>query len=102
MASTLTKAVVRKTAVEVYDRRKYRPIIAGIEPAGRDNAVFTCRLSGTRDTFRLGVQTVLNLAIRKYHDDIEREAKRLVKHEGLSLRSAKVKARKAAEKELRK
>jgi hypothetical protein len=102
MPSKLTKRVVRQTQVEVYDRRKHRPIIVSIEPAGHDNAVIGLRLSGTRDTYRLGVQTILNMAIRKHHDDVERDAKKIQKDEQLPRRSALAKARKKAEKELKK
>lgn len=101
MATTLTKAVTRKTAVETFDRGKSRSLIVSIEPAGRDNAVIGIRIAGTRDTYRLGVQTVLNMAITKHHDDVRRKAQKLHK-EGTPMRSAKAQAKRELAKELRK
>lgn len=98
----LTKPIKRKTPVETFDRGKYRPLVVTIEPAGHDNAVIGVRISGTRDTYRLGIQTILNMAIRKHQDDIQRKAKRIEKEEGLSKRSALAAARRELAKELRK
>lgn len=101
MPTELTKTVVRKTRLELFDRGKHRPILVYLMPAGRDNAVIGLRIAGTRSMYKLGVQTALNVAIRKHHDDIERLAKRLQKDEGLTPRRAKAEARKRMEKQLK-
>lgn len=98
----LTKSVKRKSPVSVYDRGKLRPLMVSIEPAGRDNAVIGIRVAGTRDTYRLGIQTILNVAIRKHDDDTKRLAAKLQKEEQLSKRSALARARREMAKELRK
>ena len=101
MPTELTKTVVRKSKVEVYDRGKHRAILVYLMPAGRDNAVIGLRIAGTRAMYKLGIQTALNVAIRKHHDDTERLAKKIQKDEGLTPRRSKAEARRRMEKQLK-
>jgi hypothetical protein len=96
----LTKPISRETGETRYEKAQHRRLIVSVEPAGRDAAVVGVRLKGTRQTFRIGVQSIYNLAVQNHNAKIERRAKEL-KKAGLNIRSARSRARKELDKELR-
>lgn len=83
----LTKPVKRETRSTVFSNTKYRPLIVGIEPAGRDEAMISVKLKGERDTYRVSVQSVYNLAIQAHNEQTDRLAKKYVK-QGMKKRTA--------------
>lgn len=96
----LTKVVKRETDSTVFDRSQYRNLIVSIEPA-KNGAVIGMRVKGTRDTYRLQVGAMFVHAINNHQAKIERNAKALVKKEGISLRSARARAKREAAQDLR-
>ncbi len=96
----LTKPIKRETPATVFERSQSRNLIVSIEPAGRDGAVIGVRVKGTRQTYRVGVNSVYNLAVQLHVSRIEKRAKALRK-EGVPARSAKARARKEIDKELK-
>lgn len=97
----LTKPIKRVTAEERREAGATRKLIVSIEPAGRTGAVVGTRLQGTRQTFRIGVQSIYNMAVQLHLQKVEKLAKRLQKEERLPLRSARARARKELSKELK-
>lgn len=96
----LTKPVKRETPATVFERSQSRNLIVSIEPAGRDGAVIGIRVKGTRQTYRVGVNSVYNLAVSLHVSRIEKRAKQL-KKDGLNIRSARSQAKKELDKELK-
>jgi hypothetical protein len=97
----LTKPIKRETPATVFEKSQSRNIIVSIEPAGRSEAVIGVRLKGTRQTYRVGINSVYNLAVQHYVNRIEKLAKRLHKEEKVPLRTARARARKQIDKELK-
>jgi hypothetical protein len=97
----LTKPITRKTAATEYYKAASRNLVVSLEPAGRGAAQIGIRLAGTRQTYRIGINSVYRLAIDRHLQKVEKEAKRLHKEEKLPMRSARARARKTLEKELR-
>ena len=97
----LNKPIARKTSETRFEKSQLRNIVVSIEPAGRDGAVIGLRLAGTRQTYRIGVQSAYNAAVMHHIDKIAKETKRLCKAEGIPMRSAKAKARKEIAKHLK-
>lgn len=89
----LTKPIKRVTPATVFENSQNRNLIVSIEPAGRGQAFIGIRVKGTRQTYRVGVNSVYNLAVQLHVQKIERRAKEL-KKSGVPARSAKAKARK--------
>jgi hypothetical protein len=100
MATRLNKTIKRVTESIVFERGKTRQIVVSIEPT-RDGSSIGLKLLGNRDTYRIGTQSVLNMAIRHHQDKIERRTKAIMKAEGINQRSARARARKELAKELR-
>lgn len=101
MATLLTKPVTRKTAATQYEKSALRNLIISLEPAGRDAARVAVRLSGTRQTYRIGANSIYVLAVQQHMNRIEKRAKELHKYEKLPMRTARARARKELDKELR-
>lgn len=99
MAYPLTKKITRATNSQVYDRGKTRNLILTVEPSSK-GTVLGVRVSGTRQTYRLGLNSVYVMAIRNYEDKIERRVKQIMKLENKSQRSARAQAKAEAAKEL--
>ncbi len=100
MASRLTRPVIRETSTEVFDRSKSRNLIVSVEPAGREGTFIGIRVKGTRETYRLGLTSIFNLAISAHEGKVRRKAKELEKA-GIKARSAKAQAAKELAKELK-
>lgn len=96
----LTKRVARETPATVFQKSQNRNLIVSLEPAGRDGAFIGIRAKGTRCTYRVGVNSVYNLAIRLHVQLIEQRIKELRK-QGVPMRTARAKARKEIEARLR-
>lgn len=96
----LTKPIKRVTPATVFEKSRNRKLIVSIEPAGRDGAIVGVRVQGTRQTYRVGVNSIYNLAVQHHLNKIERKVKAL-KKEGVPLRSARAQARKEIDKELK-
>lgn len=101
MSSKLTKPVRRETDSTQFSAGAARSLIISIEPAGRGEAVIGCRLKGTRQTYRIGVGSVYLLAVEKHVRAIEKLAKRLHKEERIPMRSARARAAKELNKDLK-
>jgi hypothetical protein len=100
MATLLTKPVCRLTLETRFEAGSMRSIIVTLEPAGHDSARVGIRLKGTRQTFRIGVNSIYNLAVAHHNEQIEKRARQL-KKEGVPARSAKAQARKELAKDLK-
>lgn len=96
----LTKPVKRKTAATVFDQAKAKAIVVSLEPT-RTGASIGLKIAGSRDTYRLSVNTVFNIAVRHHQDETERLARKINKNDGVPMRSARARARKEMAKELR-
>lgn len=96
----LTKPIKRVTAEERREAGATRRLVVSVEPSGRTGAVVGVRLQGTRQTYRIGVQSIYNIAVQHHLQKIEKLAKRLHKEEKLPMRSARARARKELAKEL--
>lgn len=97
----LNKPIKRETAATQFDRSEHRRIIVSIEPSGRDNATVGVRLKGTRLTYRVGVNSIFNLAVQHHINRIEKRARELYKTEKLPMRTARARARKELAKKLK-
>ena len=97
----LTKPITRVTDALRHEKSRHRRLIVSVEPSGREDAVVGVRLQGTRQTYRIGVQSLYNLAVAHHVAKIEKEAKRLVKEEKLPLRTARARAKKAKDADLK-
>lgn len=96
----LTRPIKRETPATVFERSQSRNLIVSIEPAGRDGAVIGVRVKGTRQTYRIGVNSVYNMAVQLHVSKIEKRAKQL-KKDGVPIRSARAQAKKGIDKELK-
>jgi hypothetical protein len=96
----LTKKISRNTAATVFEQSKTRNLIVSIEPTGRHGAVIGIRAKGSRNTYRIAVNSVYNFAIRNHLEKIERRTKAL-KKEGYPARKAASMAKKELEAELK-
>lgn len=96
----LNRTVKRETKANIFERSQNRNLIVSIEPAGRDGALVGVRVKGTRQTFRVSVNSIFNLAVGFHNQKIEKRAKQLQK-EGVPARSAKAKARKQLAEDLK-
>lgn len=92
----LTKIVRRVTSARRHEKSKTRAVVISIEPPARVG----CRLQGTRDTFRLDVETIYELAVLSHERAIEKRAHRIAKEESITLGKARVKARRILKGEL--
>lgn len=92
----LTKTVKRKSSATRVEKSKRRAIIVTMEPSQK----IGFRLEGTRDTYRLDIESGYELAVRSHVVAIEGRARQLKKG-GIKLGSARVQARKELAKELR-
>lgn len=96
----LTKKVSRNTRATVFEQSKTRNLIVSIEPTDRAGAAIGIRAKGSRNTYRISVNSVYNLAIRNHLEKIERRTKAL-KKEGYPARKAASMARKEIDAELK-
>ena len=84
----LTKPVRRLTVASRHEKSKTREIILSLEPP----ATIGVRLKGTRATYRLPAEAVYELAVINHARDIDREARRIAKEEGIRVSAARPKA----------
>lgn len=101
MPTKLNKSVFRQTDELRHEKGATRELIISIEPAGRASAVVGTRLKGTRETFRIGVNTLYEIAVQRHLDKIGKRAGAIRRAEGCSKRSALVKARKELKADLK-
>lgn len=92
----LLKAVKRVTRGERYSRGKHRRLVVSLEPGD----VIGVRLQGTRQTYRLSIEAVYERAIVAHVNRVERRTNEL-KKAGLRANSARARARKELEADLR-
>ncbi len=100
MPTKLTKPITRETDSSIFQVGSLREIVVSIEPV-KGGALIGFRLKGTRDTYKLPVGSLFVRAVEHHLQKIEREAKRLIKAEGLTARSAKARAKKSLGEKLR-
>lgn len=93
----LRRTVKRVTIGRRRDRSKSRALVISLEPGD----LVGVRMMGTRQTYRIGIEGLYELAIRSHMARIEKRARELVKRDGLKPRSALVKARKELQGDLR-
>ena len=87
--TALVKPVQRVTAARRHEAGKTRKVVIVVAPPAEVGA----RLQGTRQTFWLNAEQIYELAVRQFVRDVEDEARRIAKREGIKLASARVKAR---------
>lgn len=75
----LTKPIVRVTNSTIFQKSASRNLIVSIEPCGSRGALIGLRIKGTRQTYRVGVNSVFNLALRQHLSAIEQRIKQLRK-----------------------
>jgi hypothetical protein len=92
----LNRPVRRVSLGKRREKSAWRALILSLEPGD----LIGIRLQGTRQTFRLGAESVYELAVQWHERKIEKRSRQLIKTEGLKLRSARAKARKELKKEL--
>lgn len=100
MATKLNKTIKRETESTVFERSQNRNIIVSVEPT-RNGAVIGVKIKGYRDVYKIGVGSVYTIAVNNHLAKIERRAKQIMKAEGISMRSAKARAKAECNKELR-
>lgn len=86
----LLKTIKRRTVGRRRDRSTSRAMVVSLEPGD----VVGVRMMGTRQTYRISIEGLYELAIRSHLARVDKRARELVKHDGLKMRSALVKARK--------
>lgn len=91
----LEKTIRRRTKATRYEKSKSRAIIVSLE-ASQEIGI---RLEGTRQTYRLGVESVYELAVRVWANKVDKRAKELMKT-GMRKSSAIAMARKELSAEL--
>jgi hypothetical protein len=84
----LKKPVTRKTSAVRYEKSKHREIVVSLEPRRQ----LSFRLLGTRQHYRLDVETAYEIAVKLHAQAIEKRAQRL-KKQGVKIRSARAQAR---------
>lgn len=91
----LDKTVTRRSKAKRYEKSKSRSIIVSLE-ASQEIGV---RLEGTRQTYRLGVESVYELAVRVWVNKVEKRAREL-KKTGMRTSTAQAQAKKELSAEL--
>lgn len=86
----LRKRLQRITVGRRREQSKSRPLVVSLEPGD----VIGVRISGTRQTYRVSIEGVLEYGMRLHLAKIDKRARQIAKAEGLKMRSAVVKARK--------
>lgn len=92
----LEKLVSRRSKATRVEMSKRRAIIVTLEPSQK----IGFRLEGTRDVFRLDIESGYDLAVRSHIVEVEKRTKELVR-QGYKKRSASAKARKELKKLLK-
>lgn len=85
----LNKTVKRRSRAARWEKSQRRQLIVTLEATQKIGV----RLEGTRQTYRLDIESVYELAVRYHLARIERRAKELQKEEGLKKRSSLARAR---------
>jgi hypothetical protein len=85
----LNKPLHRSTAARRREAGKVRAVIITLAPP----AQVGFRLQGTRQTFWLDAESAYELAVRAFVQSVEREARKIVKTEGVTLARARAIAR---------
>lgn len=93
----LLRTVRRATIGRHFEKSKHRRLIVTLEVGD----IIGVRLEGTRQCYRIGIESVYYRAIGNHLARIEKRAKQIAKSEGLKMRSAMVKARKELAEDLR-
>lgn len=93
----LRKPVRRVSIGRRREKSKARAMIVSLEPGD----LVGVRLQGTRQTFRLGIEQIYELAVRHHANKTDKRARQIAKSEGLRLRSATAKARKELKDDLK-
>lgn len=86
----LEKTIKRLSAAKRFAQSKHRAIIVTLEASQKVGV----RLDGTRQTYRLDLESVYELAVRSYGNRLEKKTREIAKRDGIRIRSARVKARK--------
>jgi phosphoglucomutase len=92
----LDKTVKRRSHATRTEASKSRRVIVTLEPDQK----IGFRLEGTRDTYRLDIESGYELAVRSHVSDVEKRAQQL-KKSGLRAASARAQARKELKGRLR-
>lgn len=90
MATELTKPVARRTSARVFETGQRRHVVLTLLPPARVGV----RLAGTRLTYQLDAEMIYSFAVKRFVADIETRAKAIRKREGVTMRSARARARK--------
>lgn len=85
----LTKTVERRTKASRFEKSHRRRIVVVLEPTQKIGV----RLEGTRQTYRLDIESLYEIAVRHHVAAVERRASQL-RRTGINRRSAAAKARK--------
>ena len=86
----LNRPVHRTSSALRHEAGKTRNIIISLSPP----AYIGLRLSGTKTTYWLDAEVAYEVAVKAMMQQIEREARKIKKQEGITLASARVKASK--------
>ena len=87
----LNRPIHRSTAARRHEAGKTRNVVVSLAPP----ASIGFRLAGTRKTYWLDAESAYELAVRAWMNQVEREAKRISKAEGINMKRARSRARKA-------